>query len=275
LSGSSMLTLGIVTWPVFGVQMFIYLEAIIGLVMVALLISYIPAIYSAFSKREAAVAMLETRAGSPPSPADLFIRFHRLGRLDKIHDLWEQWEQWFAELDETHTSLAVLSFFRSPQSNRSWVTAAGAVLDAAALQASTLDVPRDVNAEVSIRAGYVALRHIADYFGIAYDPNPNPTDAISISRAEYDDVVNQLEMEGVPLKEDREQAWRDFSGWRVNYDTVLLALAALTMAPYAQWSSDRSFLRVRGGHSPFRTKILAKKALKNLPASSKDSPHKP
>jgi hypothetical protein len=48
----------------------------------------------------------------------------------------------------------------------------------------------------------------------------------------------------VPLKPDADQAWRDYAGWRVNYDTVLLALAGLAMAPYAQWSSDRS-LRYR------------------------------
>ncbi len=149
-------------------------------------------------------------------------------------------------MDETHTSLAALSFFRSPQPNRSWVTAAGAVLDAAALQASTLDLPRDVNAEVCIRAGYVALRHIADFFGIRYDPNPSPTDPISVTRAEYDEVYDTLKAEGIALKLDRDQAWRDFAGWRVNYDTVLLAMAGLTMAPYAQWSSDRSFLGRRG-----------------------------
>ena len=51
---------------------------------------------------------------------------------------------------------------------------------------------------------------------------------------------------GVPLKADLEQAWRDFAGWRVNYDRVLLALAALTMAPHAPWSSDRSMI-VRNG----------------------------
>jgi hypothetical protein len=43
----------------------------------------------------------------------------------------------------------------------------------------------------------------------------------------------------VPLKRDREQAWRDFAGWRVNYDAVLVALAVLTAAPRALWSSDR------------------------------------
>lgn len=45
---------------------------------------------------------------------------------------------------------------------------------------------------------------------------------------------------GIPLRPDREQAWQDFAGWRVNYDRVLLVLSALTMAPYAPWSSDRS-----------------------------------
>ena len=63
-----------------------------------------------------------------------------------------------------------------------------------------------------------------------------------------------LEEAGVPLNADRDQAWRDFSGWRVNYDTVLLALANLTSAPPAQWSSDRSRPGVRprrmGGSSP-------------------------
>jgi hypothetical protein len=42
------------------------------------------------------------------------------------------------------------------------------------------------------------------------------------------------------LKPDLQAAWLDFAGWRVNYDTVLIALAGLTAAPYAPWSSDRS-----------------------------------
>jgi hypothetical protein len=41
------------------------------------------------------------------------------------------------------------------------------------------------------------------------------------------------------MKADRQQAWEDFAGWRVNYDTVLRALAKLTMAPEAPWISDR------------------------------------
>ena len=42
------------------------------------------------------------------------------------------------------------------------------------------------------------------------------------------------------LKGDREQGWRDFQGWRVNYDRPVIGLAGMVMAPYAPWSSDRS-----------------------------------
>lgn len=240
VSGSSLLTLGFA--PVEGIprSMLVFSEATIGLILVALLIAYLPTMYAAFSKREAAVNMLEVRAGSPPSAVEMFERFHRLDRLDQMHDLWVTWELWFADVEETHTSLAPLAFFRSPQPDRSWITAAGAILDAASMTSSTLDLPRDPQVDLCIRAGYLALRHIADFFGIAYNPKPTRDDPISITREEFEDACNRLAGRGIPLKPDREQAWLDFKGWRVNYDTVLLALAALTMAPYAPWSSDRS-----------------------------------
>jgi hypothetical protein len=53
-------------------------------------------------------------------------------------------------------------------------------------------------------------------------------------------VVDELVALGVRIKDDRDQAWRDFAGWRVNYDVALLALCGLVMAPAGQWSSDRS-----------------------------------
>jgi hypothetical protein len=202
------------------------------------LISILPTMYAAFSRREQAVNMLEVRAGSPPSAIELSERFNRLKRFDELHPCWEQWEQWCVELEETHTSLSAI--FRSPQPEHSWITAAGAVLDSGAMAAAVVDIPRDAQIDLMIRAGYIALRHIADFFRIPYDPNPKPTDPISIAQQEFEAAYDRLASVGVPLKPDREQAWRDFSGWRVNYDTVLLALANLTLAPYAPWSSDRS-----------------------------------
>ncbi|MGH2520419.1 MAG: hypothetical protein ACRDF8_11480, partial [Chloroflexota bacterium] len=158
---------------------------------------------------------------------------------------WEQWEVWFANIEESHTSLSALSFFRSPRPERSWVTAAGAVLDAAALHLSTVDVPRDAAAALCIRAGFIALRRIADFFDIAYDANPRPDDDISVERDEFDDACDRLAEAGIALRPDRDQAWHDFVGWRVNYDVVLVGLAGLTRAPQAPWSSDRSLRQPR------------------------------
>ena len=91
-----------------------------------------------------------------------------------------------------------------------------------------------------MRAGYLALRDIAGFFGIPFDPDPAPDDRISITRAEFDAAMAQLAAAGVPLVDDHAQAWLAFAGWRVNYDGVLLALAQITMAPVAPWTSDRS-----------------------------------
>jgi hypothetical protein len=70
-----------------------------------------------------------------------------------------------------------------------------------------------------LRAGYLALRRIAGAYGVRFDPDPAPTDPISITRGEFDQVLAQLAEIGVLLKSDRDQAWRDFAGWRVNHDT--------------------------------------------------------
>lgn len=239
-SGSSLLTLGFTPLDDLPKEVLAFSEATIGLGLIALLIAYLPTMYAAFSRREAAVTMLEVRAGSPPSALEMIQRYHRIHGLDRLHEQWATWEMWFADIEESHTSLAALVFFRSPQPEHSWITAAGAVLDTASLVNSLLDVPHDPQADLCIRAGYLALRRIADFFRIAYNAAPKPDDLISISREEFDAVCDELDKGGIPLKPDREQAWRDFAGWRVNYDTVLLALAALTMAPYAPWSSDRS-----------------------------------
>jgi hypothetical protein len=241
ISGSSLFTLGFDRPADMWHIVVSFTEALIGLGIVALVISYLPSIYAAFSRREALVATLEVRAGLPPSPAELLIRYRRIGWLDRMDaELFESWERWFAEIEESHTSQSALNFLRSPHPGRSWITAAGCVLDTAAISNSTIAKPHDARADVLLRGGYLCLRRIADFFGIPYDHDPRPDDPISVTRAEYDQLCAELEAADVPLKTDREQAWRDFAGWRVNYDDVLIQLCALVMAPPAVWSSDRA-----------------------------------
>ncbi|MGZ4206599.1 MAG: hypothetical protein ACXVQ6_01740 [Actinomycetota bacterium] len=246
-SGSSLLTLGFEHPNDLPNVALAFSEAALGLFILALLITYLPTVYSAFSRREITVAMMAVRAGTPPSAVEMLQRYSRIDFGGGLEEMWPRWETWFIEIEETHTSLPVLAFFRSPQPAHSWVTAAGTILDAASLVSSTVEGPRQPDAELCIRAGYIALRRIADFFGIPFDPDPAPDDPISITRHEYDEACARLEEAGITLKPDRDQAWRDFAGWRVNYDDVLLGLALLTVAPVAEWTSDRSLSGARTG----------------------------
>ena len=130
-------------------------EGMLGLIMVALLIAYLPAMYSAFSRREQAVNMLEVRAGVPPSAVEMLLRFARIHGLDKLGDYWRLLGGGSRRSEESHTTVATLVFFRSPHAPMSWITAAGAVLDAAALTLSLLDIPHEPAADLCIRAGYL------------------------------------------------------------------------------------------------------------------------
>lgn len=241
LSGSSLLTLGFATSENILVNLLVFSEATLGLILVALLIAYLPTMYSAFSRREEFVNLLEVRAGDPPSSVEMLLRFNRIHGLERLAEYWSSWEVWFADLEESHTTLPALVFFRSPRGNQSWITAAGTILDCAALTLSALDVPYTPTAALCIRAGFLSLRRISDYFDIPYPDDPRfPATPISISRGEFEAVLAQLHEAGLPLKADREQAWQDFAGWRVNYDHTLLALCSLVMAPPAFWASDRA-----------------------------------
>jgi hypothetical protein len=207
ISGSSLLTLGFSEPTELPRIVLAFSEATIGLGLVALLIAYLPAMYAAWSRREQTVAMLQVRAGSPPSAREMIRRFNALQRLDRLNEIWPEWETWFVDIEETHTSLAAITFFRSPQPQRSWVTAAGAVLDTGSFVASTVDAPRNPDAELMLRAGYLALRSIADFFVIPHNSDPHfPADPITISREEYDEMYDELAAQGVHLKANREQA---------------------------------------------------------------------
>jgi len=251
LSGSSITTLGFAPAVGAGQRAVAFVAAFFGLLLLTLLITYLPTIYSGFQRREQKVALLEVRAGTPPSAKVMVSRFNAIGWLDSLSDEWMTWEIWFAELEESHTTHASLPWFRSTVPTRSWVTAAGTVLDAAAMWTSSVDgLSRadQATASLAIRAGFISLRRIAETYRIPFDGDPSPTDPIAIERQELDAVLEQLVEDGVPIVSDRDQAWRDFAGWRVNYESALLGLAQMLRVPYAPWTSDRYPLdgRTRG-----------------------------
>ena len=160
MSGSSLLTLGTTKSKILPFNVLSYSEATLGLLLLTLLISYLPTIYQAFSRRETTVARLELRAGTPASACTLLVWLNSSGSLQDDDAQWADWEQWFVEIEESHTSLPILSFFRSPQPGRSWVTAGGLILDTANLLFSALDGPRTRQMELTFTAGCLALNRV-------------------------------------------------------------------------------------------------------------------
>jgi hypothetical protein len=135
LSGTTFFTLGLgdVT-PHTSIERFVaVVESGLGFGFLALVLSYLPVIYQAFSRREVNIVLLDARAGSPPTAAELLRRHSGPHGLDALQMLLRDWERWAAEILESHVSYPVVSYFRSQHNNESWVAALAAILDASAL----------------------------------------------------------------------------------------------------------------------------------------------
>ena len=141
VSGTTLFTLGIgdVTPLNSWARDLIIVEAGMGLGFVAVVIGYLPVLYQAFSRREGSIALLDGRAGSPPTASELLRRHASDGGNDALVDLLVEWERWSAELLESHISYPLLCYFRSQHDNQSWLSALTAVLDTCAVLLSIVE----------------------------------------------------------------------------------------------------------------------------------------
>ncbi|GAC1377830.1 MAG: hypothetical protein NVSMB30_25470 [Hymenobacter sp.] len=235
LSSSSLLTLGSTNTHHLGIAVLGYSEATLGLLLLTLLLSYLPAIYQAFSRREATVALLELRAGTPPTASCLLGWLNHDGSVQNDDQQWADWERWFIEIEESHTSLPILSFFRSPQPGRSWVTSGGLILDTAALLFSVVDAPRPRQAEITFKAGCLALNRVYRFFNDKANSEPRsllPAEGDDDpDRAYFDRACQELTDRGLTLVADRSAAWAQYLELRSRYVAALAFMARLTMAP--------------------------------------------
>jgi hypothetical protein len=238
LCGSSMLTLGVRAPEGTVAILLCYLAALTSLVTVALVVAYLPTLYSIYNAREATMRMLESRAGRPAWGPELLFRQTVVRSLATLDAFYCDWEAWAAELAETHTSYPWLLLFRSADDLQSWVVSLCAVLDAAALQLVLApDTAPEPEARQCLRMGFTALRRVADLMGIRYDPDPLPTSAISgLDFAQFHQAIHYLDRAGFPRTAAPDEAWRHFCGWRVNYAEIVAALVSELAAVPARWT---------------------------------------
>src|SRR2546429_8968240 len=115
------------------------LEAGMGFAFLGVVIGYLPTIYSAFSRREIEISLLDARVGSPPTAAELLTRFGNCPQQTVLDEILRDWEHWAAQVLESHLSYPGLSFFRSQHNNQSWLGALTTILDASALVMAGVD----------------------------------------------------------------------------------------------------------------------------------------
>jgi hypothetical protein len=135
LSGTTFFTLGLgdVTPRTTLAKAITVTEGGMGFGFLGLMISYLPTLYGAFSQRELNISLLDARAGSPPTAAELLRRHSQFADNEVLTPYLRDWEIWAAQLMESHLSYPVLCYFRSQHDNQSWLAAFTAVLDVSAL----------------------------------------------------------------------------------------------------------------------------------------------
>ena len=200
-------------------------EAGMGFAFLGVVIGYLPTIYTAFSRREIEISLLDARAGSPPSAAELLTR--AADGLDKgaLDGLFHDWERWAAEVLESHLSYPVLSFYRSQHSNQSWLGALTVILDATALVMAGIDGVNNEQARRTFKIARHAVVDLAQVVRARYDPSL----AERLTEEDLTLLRSQLEQKGLRLKHDGEA------------DQKLADLRAL-YEPYAQGIAKNLFI---------------------------------
>ncbi len=135
MSGTTFFTLGLgdVTPRTELARIITVFEAGLGFGFLAIVISYLPVLYGAFSAREVNISLLDARAGSPPSASEMLRRLAQRGDSAPLEQNLHDWELWAAQLMESHLSYPVLCYFRSQHDNQSWLAALTTVLDVSAV----------------------------------------------------------------------------------------------------------------------------------------------
>jgi hypothetical protein len=206
------------------------LEAGMGFGFLGVVIGYLPTIYSAFSRREIQISLLDARAGSPPTAMELLARFANSPQHTVLEQIFRDWEHWAAEVLESHLSYGALSFFRSQHSNQSWLGALTAILDASAIVVAGVDGIRTEQAKLTFAMARHAVVDLAQVLNVQYDPHTPDR----LPAQELAGLRQALKERGVMLRTD-EQAEAKLNHLRSLYEPYALSLAKRLFIPLPPW----------------------------------------
>jgi voltage-gated potassium channel Kch len=205
-------------------------EAGLGYGFLAVIVGYLPFIYSSFSRREVNISLLDARAGTPPTAGELLRRYSYPQGQNALRDLLREWESWCAELMESHLSYPVLAYFRSQHDNQSWIASLTAILDACALIRTGIEGACERQAELT----FAIARHAVVDLSQVFDTAPSPPATDRLTSADLHQLRDTLAAHGMKLH-DGEEADRQLHKLRNMYEPFIYSLAMHLSQPLPPW----------------------------------------
>ncbi len=233
MSGTTFFTLGLgdvyprTPWD----RVITVIESGMGFGILALVISYLPILYQAFSRREVNISLLDARAGSPPSAVELLRRYGQSENMRGLETLLQSWETWAAELMESHLSYPSLAYFRSQHEHQSWVAGLATILDVCALVMVGID---GVSLQSPARLTFAMARHAAVDLSQIFFTTPKMNAPEDLRPLDMTVLRRMLADAGLPLREG-EDANHKFEKLRSMYEPYVKALSDRLLMPLPPW----------------------------------------
>jgi len=210
-------------------------EAGTGLGFLAIIIGYLPGLNQSFSRREVNISLLDARAGSPPTAAEILYRHRDEHGMESIRQLLSEWERWSAELLESHLSYPVLAYFRSQHDNQSWLASLAAILDTSAFVMVGLEGACTRQAQLTFAIARHAVVDLSLIFGVT--PGWPKSDRLPPDRLE--DLRSRLMAAGLQprLGDEADQKLLELRGM---YEPFIFALSThfrLALPPWIMESA--------------------------------------
>lgn len=240
VSGTTLFTLGLgdVVPHSLAARTLVIFESGMGLGFVALVIGYLPVLYQAFSRREVTIALLDARAGSPPTAAELLRRHSFEGGDEALVELLAEWERWSAEILESHISYPILCYYRSQHDNQSWLSALVAILDTCALLISVIEGTHSRQAQLTFLMARHALVDLGHVFHLEEnEARVRGSDQDRLPPAEFDRLCGALGEFKLRLCGDQASSNR-LHTIRALYEPEAIALSEYLRMPLPVWTSE-------------------------------------
>jgi len=211
-------------------RMLTVLQAGMGFGVLAIVIGYLPVLYQAFSRREVNISLLDARAGTPPTAAELLRRHGRGQNMKALSKLLGDWEVWAADLMESHLSYPVLCFFRSQHDNQSWLSSLTTILDSCALVMVGVEGVPPWQAQLT----FAMARHTVVDLSQIFNSSPREWDDGRLCAEDLALLRRSLAADNVMLRDGAEAEER-LAQLRRMYEPYVTSLAEHLAMPLPPW----------------------------------------